>query len=105
VLAPFIPTRGDFVVEPGQVWNLILWGGMSEEWVTVLNELFAADLLWRAPCSILVYLSEGGVPQLPIPKRAPPKGGYKTLHWAPSCLRPIEHIAPAERERYGGPDA
>ena len=99
VLAPFIPVEGPFVAEVSRVPNLVLWAGMSREWVDTLNELFGTGVLWREPCSRLCYLADGAVLSLPLAKR-PPRCGYATEHWAPSCVRPIEHIAPRERQKY-----
>ena len=99
VLAPFIPVEGDLAAEVSRVPNLVLWMGMSHAWVATLNELFAAGLLWREPCSTVCYLVDGAVLHLPLAKRPPP-GGYATEHWAPSCVRPIEYIAPSERQKY-----
>jgi|RhiMetdeSRZDD1v2_1073273.scaffolds.fasta_scaffold1639237_2 hypothetical protein len=104
VLAPFIPVHGPLTAEVGTVPNLVLWTGMSQEWVDALNELFRAGLLWRQPCIVLTYLVDGAVLQLPLAKR-PPKQGYATPHWAPSCVRPITPIAPRKRKRYGHPAA
>ena len=64
------------------------------------GELTEADLIWRQPCTVLSYLVDGAMLQMPLAKR-PPKQGYATPHWAPACFRPIEHIAPKERQRYG----
>jgi hypothetical protein len=95
----FVHTRGRFVVEPMHLSNVLLWANMSAAWVEVLQELFTAGLLWREPCSLLVYLVDGGVLQLPLAKRLP-KHGYAKPHWAPSVVRPIEHIAPATRAQF-----
>jgi hypothetical protein len=84
--------------------NLILWAGMSQAWVDVLNELCRAGGLWREPCAFLTYLMDGACLTMPIATR-PPKQGYATPHWAPSCVRPIEPIAPRKRKRYGHPAA
>ena len=100
VLRPFIPVDGHLAAEVGGVANLVLWMGMSQAWADTLKELSTAGLLWREPCSLLVYLVDGAVLPLPVAKH-PPKGGYATPHWAPSCVRPIEHITPRERKRYG----
>jgi hypothetical protein len=104
VLAPLIPVKGPLAAEVSTVPNLVLWIGMSQEWVDVLHELFSAGVLWRAPCASLTYLVDGAWLDMPIAKRQP-KRGYATPHWAPSCVRPIEHIAPRERKRYGHPAA
>jgi hypothetical protein len=100
VLAPLIPVQGTMAATVPAVPRLVFWLGMSQAWVDTLNALFAAGLLWREPCSTLSYLIEGAVLQLPLAKR-PPRNGYATEHWAPSCVRPIEHIAPRERKKYG----
>ena len=58
----------------------------------------ALPLAWRDWCEVWCYLVDGAVLQMPVAKR-PPKGGYATPHWAPSCVRPIEHLAPRERQQ------
>jgi hypothetical protein len=99
VLAPYIPVKGNLAAEVSAVKNLVMWWGMSPEWCETLNELFTAGLLWREPCSIMCYVVDGAYLTLPLAKR-PPKGGYATEHWAPSCVRPIEHIDLRERKKY-----
>jgi hypothetical protein len=100
LLAPFMETKGQMAAEIQHVPNLILWLGMSPAWIETLNELFATGLLWRQPCSVLSYAVDGALLHLPVAKR-PPKHGYATPHWGPVCFRPIEHISPKERGKYG----
>ena len=99
VLSSFMPVKGDLSAEVGHVPNLVLWVGMSQEWIQTLNELFTAGLIWRQPCPVLSYMVDGKVLTLPVAKRLP-KGGYKTPHWGPTCYRPIEKISPAEKQKY-----
>jgi hypothetical protein len=102
ILAPFMETKGPMAAEIPAISNLILWMGMSEAWIETLNALFTAGLIWRQPCAILNYLVDGAMLQFPVAKRRP-KGGYATPHWAPVCFRPIEHVSPQERKKYGPP--
>jgi hypothetical protein len=96
VLAPFMETQGAMAAEVPEVPNLLLWVGMSQAWVDTLKALFAAQLVWQEPCSLLAYLLEGTMLTFPLARR-PPKGGYATPHWGPVCFRPIEHIRPTAR--------
>lgn len=87
VLQPLIPVKGSMAIEIGSCPNLVLWGGMSDEWVAVMHEVQASGLVSMEPTSLLTYMVDGGRPRLPVAKR-PPKGGYSTEHWAPVCFRP-----------------
>jgi hypothetical protein len=100
ILRPFIPTEGEGAIVLHDDPNIVFWTGITPEWVHTLRELTEADLIWRQPCTVLSYLVDGAMLQMPLAKR-PPKQGYATPHWAPACFRPIEHIAPKERQRYG----
>jgi hypothetical protein len=77
VLAPLIPVNGPLAAAVGTVPTLILWAGMSQEWVDVLHELFRAGVLWRDPCAFLTSLMDGACLTMPIAKR-PSKQGSAT---------------------------
>lgn len=65
--------------------NLIVWTGMSVEFIEALRELKTDGLIEVGPAHPLVYLIDGMTLHLPIAKRPTPKG-YKTMHWIPSIL-------------------
>lgn len=86
-LQSLIPTKGRIALEIGSHPNLILWSGMSQDWADVMKEVQATGLVTIEPASLLVYMIDGAVPDMPVAKRLP-KGGYATEHWAPVCFRP-----------------
>jgi len=83
-----IPSAGDVSIDLG-VSNLTAWVGMSEEFFAGVGELIDARLIHFTPTSLLVYLIDGGMPNLPMAQRVP-KGGYRDPHWIPVtfCLGP-----------------
>ncbi|WP_219413930.1 hypothetical protein [Pseudonocardia nigra] len=76
---------GDYSLEAGP--NLLLWLGMSQEFVDLIHGIQATRQFDLNPTSLLVYMVDGGVMDLPLAKR-PPRTGYKTPHWAPTVLHP-----------------
>jgi hypothetical protein len=98
LLEPYLPIRG-YVAWVLDDPNLILWLGMSEEFMAVLKELNTRKRVFPHPASLLIYMIDGGrIPTLPIAKK-PPKGGYKTEHWIPICLRPVPIEEPKGRRQ------
>jgi len=69
--------------------NIIFWPGMSEKFVEALEALSQSKpkRIHPHPSSLLVYLIDGGMLELPLARR-PPKNGYKKPHWAPMSFRP-----------------
>ena len=98
VLEPLIPVKGRMALEVGSVPNLVIWAGMSEEWCAVMHEVQASGLVSMEPASLLVYMVDGVVPDMPVAKRLQ-KGGYKTEHWAPVCFRPKSRTTPRKRSK------
>lgn len=76
--------QGDYGVELHG--NVFIWAGVSKRFCDIVEALHQhVDL---EPCSsLLVYLTDGKLLQLPIAKR-PPRSGYKDPHWLPVTLRP-----------------
>ena len=67
--------------------NMVLWEGLSQALVDVLDELKQKKLYHPHPTISLAYLMDGDILTLPIVKR-PPKNGYKKPHWLPVVLEP-----------------
>lgn len=84
LLEGHMEVRGRFCLEPQL--NLVVWGGMSEEYCDLISDILRTKRLALAPTSWLCYLIDGGGLKYPLAKR-PPKNGYKNPHWAPVCLR------------------
>jgi hypothetical protein len=79
-LEPVIPTRGEYSWEA--MPNLVLWIGMSKEFVDAMTDDYVRDRIEISPTIPFVYFLDGRVLTLPIANR-PPKSGYKKPHWAP----------------------
>lgn len=79
--------------------NLILWTNMHAEASAAIVELLAEQAIHIHPSTQLVYLIDGSFPNLPIPKRMPGAGGFKTLHWLPATLRPVPMKLKNQRKR------
>ncbi|TAK32625.1 MAG: hypothetical protein EPO21_14845 [Chloroflexota bacterium] len=83
-LEPFFTVRGDCRLDIAP--NVCLWANMSQEFADAIADLERAGKVHFWPTSIMVYLADGGVLNLPLAKRLPP-GGYKTLRWLPVVMR------------------
>ena len=92
-LEPYFSVRGDSRLDIAD--NVTLWAGLSAEFADTIADLERAHRLFFHPASLMVYLVDGGVLNLPVAKRLP-KGGYKSLHWLPVVLRTVP---PMERKR------
>ncbi len=65
--------------------NVYIWIEMSKEYFKAMSELINEGKVVAQPASPLIYLHDGGgMPRLPIAKRAHP---YKEPHWLPVTLR------------------
>ncbi len=82
---PALDLRGHSCIEIAP--NVLLWSGMSEQLAEAVLGLIREKRLFTHPSCALTYLIDGGGLALPIPKRSPPPGGLKKLHWIPTCLR------------------
>jgi hypothetical protein len=98
--AEHIPTRGDhaFCLESDE--NLILWTGLSNEFIELLSKAMAAKRIFPHPASVLVYAVDGSMLTLPVAKR-PPASGYKELHWFPVCFRVLPFELKGRKRRTG----
>ena len=72
--------------------NLILWAGMSQEFVDVMAEI--RPHIDFAPESQLTYLFDGAMLTFPIVQR-PPSKGYASPHWLPVSLKPRAEVGAA----------
>jgi hypothetical protein len=82
-----IDPAGEFtLLYPGEP-SIVLWTGVSEEFIAVLDELLGAKLVHYAPASPWVYLIDGGLLDLPLARRLP-RDGYRKPHWLPIVVQP-----------------
>lgn len=83
-LDPYFDLKGSWALEVAP--NVILWLGMSQQFVDAVEELRHAKRVWAWPSSFLTYMIDGGGLKLPLAKRIP-KTGYKKERWLPVTLR------------------
>jgi hypothetical protein len=71
--------------------NVVVWAGMSQEFVDFLNALRATKRTQLRPLDafsgMLIYGCDGEMLALPYAKR-PPAKGYKDPHWIPTYIDP-----------------
>jgi hypothetical protein len=72
--------KGDFLMMHPKFENIIFWNDISENAIQCLIELIKEEKIYIHPTEELLYIGEGGFPNLPIAKT--PKD-YKTPHWLP----------------------
>lgn len=79
--------------------SLVIWLNLSDEALLALEELRKAKKVFLNPCSYLVYLVDGKMLNLPIPKRMPRKD-VKKDYWVPCVLdiEPTKEIARAVKK-------
>lgn len=86
-----LEVRGGHAIDaPEPFGNVIVWCGMSETLSAALLKELNSKHLFMHSCAYLVYLIDGGTPNLPVAKRA---CTYKELHWLPVCLRRVPHTS------------
>ncbi len=83
-IAGFVGDLG--LVFPGYK-NLIIWPGLSKDAFEALKELLAEKVIALESTSLLVYMADGRVPNIPLAKS---KRNYKKPRWLPMCIRPGE---------------
>ena len=66
--------------------NIVLWQGMSDEVFEVIRDLLQAGKIWIKPCDEFVYMIDGGFLKIPVAKRTPRGGAYKTKRWLPVVI-------------------
>lgn len=86
-LSAYMDVEGETELALGHDPNIVLWAGMSDEFVAFMRQLWGDPALALDGCSPWAYMMDGKSLNLPIAKR-PPNHGYKEPHWMPVCLRP-----------------
>lgn len=76
--------RGDHSLRLGEEQNnLVLWSWVSAQAIADLETMIAGGECHIAPASVLTYICDGALLNLPIAKR---RIAYKRPHWLPACL-------------------
>jgi hypothetical protein len=81
---PFMPVRGDASIRIA-CDNVVIWSGMSPEFVNLVLELVYSGRVFVHAASWLAYFLDGATLRLPLVRR-PPTRAYKRPHWLPVCL-------------------
>ena len=63
-----------------KVSGILLWGGISNEFLDAFDKLRADKIITMNSASVLVYAIDGQMPALPVAKHA---RHYKKEHWMP----------------------
>lgn len=92
--APFMGVRGDWRF--GFLDNLVVWAGMSEEFMNLVLSLAKAGRVHYWSSTAFTYIIDGECLTLPVAKRAQ---AYKHPHWLPVTLRTIPN--PGETRKTG----
>lgn len=80
-----VPVQGEVAIEVAP--NVIIWAGVSQEFMDIVRELRKIGAMHAVPASTLTYMIDGQMLNMPVAKRIPP-GGYTKPHWAPVTFRP-----------------
>ena len=65
--------------------NMIFWTNISEEGQTAINDLLSEGKVHWVPASMLSYMTDGMLLDMPLVRRA---RAYKEPRWLPTCFRP-----------------
>jgi hypothetical protein len=87
LLEDHLPTTGDRQMAHPKDPNVVIWMGMSPEFVTIINLVLAQRRIFLHPADSLVYAFDGQIPKLPLAGRRVP-GGYKSPRWLPMVFQP-----------------
>jgi len=79
----FLNTYGDIYWEFDK--NVIVWEGMSKEFMNSITILILGEKLFLRPGNIMTYCFDGTILKYPLVKKAP-DSGYKHPHWLCSYL-------------------
>ena len=82
-----------FAEHPG----LVVWVNLTTEALIALVELRKSKRVYLNPCPALVYLIDGHMLNLPIPKRMPTKETKKDW-WVP-CVLDLEPVKQGKRQK------
>lgn len=80
-------TDGDHLIanEPLMERNICLWAGVSGEVFAGLADLVNGKVIEYSPTTVLVYLCDGRMIDLPLAKQL---RQYKSLRWLPVVVNP-----------------
>ena len=87
VAGEHIEVSGDLAWAPAAEPNLIIWAGMSQDFIDAVDLMRECERVEPTLTTPLVYTIDGKMLNLPVAQR-PPKGGYKSEHWAPVVFNP-----------------
>jgi hypothetical protein len=85
MLSPYIDTDGEWAIELPGYHNIIMWGGMSKEFIDIMGAVQKTGQIECAPTSPLTYIADGRMMRMPLAKQL---RQYKELHWLPVVLNP-----------------
>jgi hypothetical protein len=78
--------KGDFLWGAADK-NVFFWFTLSESAVNALDQLFHEDAIEIKPTSLLVYMFDGAVPEVPIARQF--RRNYKKKRWLPVVINPF----------------
>lgn len=94
LMRKFKETEGDWYTAIQE--NIFVWCNMSKKMTEILGKMRSEGKIYYRPSSILIYLVDGMVPDMPIATKG---NGYKKPHWLPCTLRTADKI-PTETLRF-----
>lgn len=75
-----------FTISRKNEYSVVIWAGLNDEALDILDDLFNNKDIMFTPCNILIYHIDGKYINLPIAKR--PRM-YKKPHWLPTLICPM----------------
>lgn len=81
LLEGHMQTDGDVAITAKEYPAAVFWTGLSEELAEIMFDLHASKRIHRHPASLMAYMIDGGLLNLPIPKTM----NFKKPHWLPVC--------------------
>jgi len=85
-LTPKFDTKGERNWISTKCSNIILWSGVNDAFLDLLDQLIDEKRVFLHPADFLTYVIDGGGLNLPLVKKA---YAYKKPHWLPTCLRVV----------------
>ncbi len=82
-----IDTSGDLAWVVPNDSNLVLWAGMSEDFVAAIDALRERGNVEAGGANPLIYIIDGKSLNYPLARR-PPASGYAVEHWLPVLFNP-----------------
>ena len=79
--------QGEYALTLPHSPNILLFSGVSELFCKALSDVIAEKRIHPHGSSTLTYLIDGEILRLPLAKRKPARGDYKTPHWLPVTFR------------------